>query len=207
MAKSVIPNDMITGGDILDIFKKKNGGKAVIVVERGNSVRNKAELNHIQNYLLDTSVEFATFDRLETEPRVETVLEGIEFIHQERPDIIIGLGNNSIVEAAKVMWVYYEYPNADLEGSIEPLERMVTGNMATFVALPGMRKKDKKILRFSDSASSKNVLQYSYDSFKSGAELFNVENNNNESNSHPNALGLNMESLDNRVNANFCCIA
>ncbi len=53
------------------------------------------------------------FSDVETDPSVETVMRGCELMNRFQPDVIIALGGGSAIDAAKGMWLYYEYPETD----------------------------------------------------------------------------------------------
>jgi acetaldehyde dehydrogenase/alcohol dehydrogenase len=51
----------------------------------------------------------------ETEPEVKSVMQGLEALNFYRADQIIALGGGSVIDAAKIMKLKYESPQADLE--------------------------------------------------------------------------------------------
>ncbi len=53
------------------------------------------------------------FSDVEPDPSVETVKRGSEMMNKFQPDVIIALGGGSAMDAAKGMWLYYEYPDTD----------------------------------------------------------------------------------------------
>ncbi len=53
------------------------------------------------------------FSDVEPDPSVETVMRGCELMNRFQPDVIIALGGGSAIDAAKGMWLYYEYPETD----------------------------------------------------------------------------------------------
>jgi len=63
-------------------------------------------------------------------------MRGVEFFNREKPDVIIGLGGCSAIDAAKAMWVFYEYPEATFEEIIKPFSVKPLRNKARFVAIP-----------------------------------------------------------------------
>ncbi len=57
------------------------------------------------------------FNDVEAEPSVETVLEGVEMMNNFQPDVIIALGGGSVLDAAKGMWLFYEHPEIEFNGT------------------------------------------------------------------------------------------
>ncbi len=56
------------------------------------------------------------FSEVESDPSFETVKKGVEVMKNFKPDVIIAVGGGSPIDAAKGMWLFYEHPDADVEG-------------------------------------------------------------------------------------------
>ena len=56
------------------------------------------------------------FSSVEPDPSFETIKRGVRAIESFKPDVIIALGGGSAIDAAKGMWLFYEHPDADVEG-------------------------------------------------------------------------------------------
>ena len=56
------------------------------------------------------------FAEVETDPSFDTIKRGVEMLNNFKPDVIIALGGGSPIDAAKGMWLFYEQPDADIEG-------------------------------------------------------------------------------------------
>lgn len=56
------------------------------------------------------------FSDVEPDPSFETIKRGVLAMNNFHPDVIIALGGGSAIDAAKGMWLFYEYPDADVEG-------------------------------------------------------------------------------------------
>ena len=56
------------------------------------------------------------FSSVEPDPSFETIKRGVQAIERFKPDVIIALGGGSAIDAAKGMWLFYEHPDADVEG-------------------------------------------------------------------------------------------
>lgn len=56
------------------------------------------------------------FSEVESDPSFETVNKGLELMNNFKPDVIIALGGGSSIDAAKGMWLFYEHPDANIEG-------------------------------------------------------------------------------------------
>ena len=56
------------------------------------------------------------FADVESDPSFATIKKGVEKMNEFKPDVIIALGGGSPIDAAKGMWLFYEHPEADIEG-------------------------------------------------------------------------------------------
>ncbi len=56
------------------------------------------------------------FSDVESDPSFTTIKRGVAAMNSFQPDVIIALGGGSAIDAAKGMWLFYEYPDADVEG-------------------------------------------------------------------------------------------
>ena len=62
------------------------------------------------------NIHFEVFSEVESDPSVETVKMGAKAMEHFSPDVIIALGGGSVIDAAKGMWLFYEYPDTKFEG-------------------------------------------------------------------------------------------
>src|SRR5207244_5591229 len=56
----------------------------------------------------------------DAEPEVTVIQQGVEALHFYKVDQIIALGGGSVIDAAKIMKLKYESPDADLEELAAP---------------------------------------------------------------------------------------
>jgi len=135
MSTFIIPRETYHGLGSLEKLKTIEGKKAVIVTGSG-SMKKYGFLDTTISLLKEAGLDSAVFEGVEADPSVETVVRGVEFFNREKPDVIIGLGGCSAIDAAKAMWVFYEYPEATFEEIIKPFSVKPLRNKARFVAIP-----------------------------------------------------------------------
>ncbi len=56
------------------------------------------------------------FSDVEPDPSFDTIKKGVLVMESFKPDVIIAVGGGSPIDAAKGMWLFYEHPEADVEG-------------------------------------------------------------------------------------------
>ena len=64
----------------------------------------------------ESYVHSEIFSEVEADPSFETITKGVRAMENFKPDVIIALGGGSAIDAAKGMWLFYEHPDADVEG-------------------------------------------------------------------------------------------
>ena len=103
-------------GSIQYLEKMPDISKAFIVTD--SSMRELGYVDkilyHIRKRMAHVHVEI--FSEVESDPSFETIKKGVEIMKVFKPDVIIALGGGSPIDAAKGMWLFYEYPEADVEG-------------------------------------------------------------------------------------------
>ena len=84
------------------------------------------------------------FSEVEPDPSVETVERGCAMMERFQPDCIIALGGGSAMDAAKAMWLFFEYPDTDftaIKQKFMDIRKRIykyprLGKKAKFVAIP-----------------------------------------------------------------------
>ena len=60
-------------------------------------------------------MEVKLFEGIEPDPSVDTVMKGAAAMQEFQPDWIVAMGGGSPIDAAKAMWIKYEYPDMTFE--------------------------------------------------------------------------------------------
>ena len=106
--------DMYHGKGALEALKTLEGKKA-IVCGGGGSMRRGGFLDRAVAYLKEAGMEVRLFEGIESDPSVETVMRGADEMLAFEPDWIVAMGGGSPIDAAKAMWIKYEYPEITFE--------------------------------------------------------------------------------------------
>jgi len=131
----VLPRMTYHGLGTLEKLKEVPGKKAVIVTG-GGSMTKFGIIKKAQDFLRESGIESSVFEGVEPDPSIETVMKGVELMNQVQPDLIVGLGGCSAIDAAKAMWVFYEHPETTLKEIIPPFTIKPLRRKARFVAVP-----------------------------------------------------------------------
>ena len=67
----------------------------------------------IEKSLTEQGIMFTTFSNVAPDPTLACAKEGAKLMAGFNPDVIIAIGGGSAMDAAKIMWVLYEHPEAD----------------------------------------------------------------------------------------------
>ena len=128
MARFTLPRDVYHGKGCLSELKNLKGKKAVLVVG-GGSMKRQGFLDKAVNYLKEGGMEVKLIEGVEPDPSVETVMKGAKVMQEFEPDWIVAMGGGSPIDAAKAMWIKYEYPDITFE------------EMCKVFGMPKLRKK------------------------------------------------------------------
>ena len=112
-----VPNKIyFEAGSIGYLEKMPNITRAFIVTDE--SMVKFGYVDKILYHLRKRSeyVHSEIFSDVESDPSFETIKKGVEMMEEFKPDVIIALGGGSPIDAAKGMWLFYEHPDADVEG-------------------------------------------------------------------------------------------
>ena len=159
MARFTIPRDVFFGKNTIEELKNLYGSKAVIVISGGSIKRNGA-LDKIEGYLKEAGIETRLIEGVEADPSDETVMKGVAVMNEFQPDLIIGVGGGSPIDAAKAMWIFYENPEFTFEEAAVPFNLPELRRKARFVAIPTTSGTGTEVTAFSIITSKETELKY-----------------------------------------------
>ncbi|WP_029321936.1 iron-containing alcohol dehydrogenase [Butyrivibrio sp. AE3004] len=148
MARFTLPRDIYHGKGALEALKTFEGKKAMICTG-GGSMKRGGFLQKVEDYLKEAGMEVELFEGIEPDPSVETVMKGAEAMQKFQPDWIVAIGGGSPIDAAKAMWIKYEYPETTFE------------DMCKVFGLPKLRTKAKFCAISSTSGTATEVTAFS----------------------------------------------
>ncbi len=148
MARFTLPRDLYHGKGALEALKTFEGKKAMVCTGGGSMKRN-GFLDKTVEYLQEAGMEVKLIEGIEPDPSVETVMKGADEMLAFEPDWIVAIGGGSPIDAAKAMWIKYEYPEVTFE------------DMCKVFGLPKLRKKAHFCAVSSTSGTATEVTAFS----------------------------------------------
>lgn len=148
MARFTLPRDLYHGKGSLEALKDFEGKKAIVCVG-GGSMKRFGFLDRAVAYLEQAGMEVKIFDGIEPDPSVETVMRGAAVMQEFGPDWIVAIGGGSPIDAAKAMWIKYEYPDITFE------------EMCKVFGIPKLRQKAHFCAVSSTSGTATEVTAFS----------------------------------------------
>lgn len=122
----------------------------------------------ITDKLDELNIRHTTFFDVEPDPTLESAKKGAAAMEAFQPDCIIAVGGGSPMDAAKIMWVLYEHPNADfmdmamrfadIRKRVYAFPKM--GNKAYFVAIPTSAGTGSEVTPFAVITDEQTGVKY-----------------------------------------------
>ena len=153
--------------EALDELKAVNPRKrAFIVTDRflyGNGYTKP-----ITDKLNEIGISYTVFSEVVPDPTLNIAKKGAEQMTNFAPDVIIAVGGGSAMDAAKIMWVLYEHPDADFTDMAmrfsDIRKRIYTfpkmGEKAYFIAVPTSAGTGSEVTPFAVITDSDTGIKY-----------------------------------------------
>ena len=159
MTRFTLPRDLYHGKGSLEALKTLEGKKAIICVGGGSMKRN-GFLQKAEDYLKEAGMEVKLFEGIESDPSVDTVMKGAKVMEEYGPDWIVAIGGGSPIDAAKAMWVKYEYPDITFEEMCKVFGMPKLRKKAHFCAVSSTSGTATEVTAFSVIPNSEKGIQY-----------------------------------------------
>ena len=134
--------------------------KKVSIVIGGHSMEKSGMLAKVEGYFKETGAETMVIRDVEPDPSFETVLRGRNEMLEFEPDLIVGLGGGSAMDAAKAMWAFYEYPDVTFEDLCIPFNFPELRTKAKFAAIPSTSGTATEVTAFSVITNYQTGVKY-----------------------------------------------
>ena len=122
----------------------------------------------ITDKLDEMGIQHTCFFDVEPDPTLQSAEAGAAQMHSFQPDVIIAVGGGSAMDAAKIMWVLYEHPEADFRDMamrfIDIRKRVYTfpkmGEKAYFIAIPTSAGTGSEVTPFAVITDKRDGVKY-----------------------------------------------
>ena len=122
----------------------------------------------ITDKLNEIGISYTVFSEVEPDPTLNIAKKGAEQMTNFAPDVIIAVGGGSAMDAAKIMWVLYEHPDADFTDMAmrfsDIRKRIYTfpkiGEKTYFIAVPTSAGTGSEVTPFAVITDSDTGIKY-----------------------------------------------
>ena len=122
----------------------------------------------VEEALDSLGILHTVFYNVSPDPTLACAREGAEAMADFQPDLIVALGGGSAMDAAKIMWVLYEHPDAnfaDMAMRVADIRKRVydvpkLGEKAYFVAIPTSAGTGSEVTPFAVITDEKTGVKY-----------------------------------------------
>ena len=140
--------------------------KAFVVTDR--FLFQSGTVHCITDQLHELGIAYQIFSDVEPDPTLACAKRGAEEMRAFAPDVIIALGGGSAMDAATIMWVMYEHPEADFMDMamrfLDIRKRVYTfptmGEKAYFIAVPTSSGTGSEVTPFAVITDEKTGVKY-----------------------------------------------
>lgn len=133
----IAPREIYYGKGSLQAVAGVLGKRILCVTDR--VVRSTGMAEKLERIYSGKEVDIVFYDQVEPDPSIETVGKIATLAYEFKPDLIIGLGGGSSIDAGKAAWVLYENPEY-MSLSVREIIPRVAGcilrKKARYIAIP-----------------------------------------------------------------------
>ncbi len=149
--------------ELKDVLGKK---RAFIVTD--SFLYKNGYTNVITDRLNAMGITYTVFSDVQPDPTLANAQAGAKAMTAFEPDVIIAMGGGSAMDAAKIMWVLYEHPEADFMNMamrfIDIRKRVYTfptmGQKAYFIAVPTSSGTGSEVTPFAVITDQETGIKY-----------------------------------------------
>ena len=160
MARFTLPRDLYFGPGAMEELKNLKGYKKAFIVTGGSSMKKTGFLQKLEDILKAAGLQTRLYDGVEPDPSIERVYDGAKAMREFEPDVIVAIGGGSPMDAAKAMWVFYEYPEKTFDDIKEPFSLPRLRTKAIFVAVPSTSGTASEVTAFSVITDYSTGIKY-----------------------------------------------
>lgn len=164
-----VPSKIYFERDAIKYLQTMTDVNRVMIVADEN-MRKLGFVNRVIDQLEKRTNEtvYHIFDAVEPDPDITTVRAGAEAMKAFQPDTIIAIGGGSVMDAAKVMWLFYERSEVDFRDLVQKFmdirKRAVRfpelGQKAKYIGIPTTSGTGAEVTPFAVISDKANQRKY-----------------------------------------------
>ncbi|WP_082389762.1 bifunctional acetaldehyde-CoA/alcohol dehydrogenase [Ornatilinea apprima] len=163
-----VPSKIYHKYGCLPVALQELAGKKRVFIVTDSALFNMGYVDRVTSVLEPLGIECECFHQVQPDPTLSTINQGLELINAFKPDVIIGLGGGSPMDAAKIMWLMYENPDVKFEGLalrfMDIRKRIYEfpnmGKKAIMVAIPTTSGTGSEVTPFAVVTDDRTGLKY-----------------------------------------------
>ena len=131
------PREIYYGAGALKSVANVLGKRNLVVTDSGLKVQGLVD--KLEEIIKGRGADLAIFDQVEPDPSRETIGKILDQAEEFQPDLLIGLGGGSSIDAGKAAWVLYENPdfiNLPVVEVTQKILQCVLRKKARYLAIP-----------------------------------------------------------------------
>ena len=169
---------------IAEEVRKRGFRKALLVTDKDLIRFGVAE--KIERVLADAGIPYEIYSEIKANPTIRNVQQGVEAFKRSGADFMVALGGGSPMDAAKIMWVLYEHPEADFQDLamrfMDIRKRVYTfpkmGEKAYFIAVPTSAGTGSEVTPFAVITDQNTGVKYPLADYQLMPKMAIVDANN-----------------------------
>lgn len=152
MKRFTLPHDLYFGAGSIEKLSELRGERAVLVVPK-NSINHFSYVNTARGFLQNANFEVLIVEDIESNQSSESILEISISIQKFNPDLIVALGDGSVIDTSKGIWFFYENPTVTIEDMEKNSFKPSLNKKSRFIAIPTTLSTSMELSAFSINTS------------------------------------------------------
>ena len=135
--ETILPKRIVSGENSLTYLKNLKGKRASVIISGTFTRVSSGVVDLVKKYLKDAGIIWHIIYSQGQEPTLEYVKKSAKKVQEFLPDTIVAIGGGSTIDAAKIMEVFYEYPDISDNDLFKRFNLPpIRNKIKTFVAIP-----------------------------------------------------------------------
>lgn len=152
MKRFTLPHDLYFGAGSVEKLSELKGERAVLVVPK-NSINHFAYVNTAKGFLENANFEVMIVEDIENNRSSESIFEIAISIQDFKPDLLVAIGDGSVIDTSKGIWFFYENSTVTVEDMNKSTFKPNLNKKSRFIAIPTTLSTSMELSAFSINTS------------------------------------------------------